>query len=162
MIRRGNKKILFISTEHKYTVNDLKQKGYERAMREHNLTPDIIYSSGDLNINEKDFSDYLDKKVPEVAMAVRDSMAISFMNLAIKKGHKVPDDVQVIGFQNTRYAVLANPKLTCVEIPIYEIGTKAMSFLTELMKQNGEGQKLQKEYPNIYVPYQIIWRESTK
>ena len=77
MIRRGNKKILFISTEHKYAVNDLKQKGYEKAMREHDLPVDIIYSSGDLSINEKDFNEYLDKRVPEVAMAVRDSMAIS-------------------------------------------------------------------------------------
>ncbi|HOA78230.1 MAG TPA: LacI family DNA-binding transcriptional regulator [Bacilli bacterium] len=163
MIRRGNKKILFISTEHKYAVNDLKQKGYEKAMREHDLPVDIIYSSGDLSINEKDFNEYLDKRVPEVAMAVRDSMAISFMNIAMKKGHRVPDVLQVIGFQNTRYAVLSNPKLTCVEIPIYEIGNKAMSFLTELMKQNGDNsQKDKKDHPNLYVPYQVIWRESTK
>ncbi|MCK9536040.1 MAG: LacI family DNA-binding transcriptional regulator [Bacilli bacterium] len=162
MINRGNKDILFISTEHKYTVNDMKQKGYEKAMREHSLPLNIIYSSGDVGVNEKDFTEVIDKKVPEVALAVRDSMAISFMNVVIKKGYKVPEDLQVIGFQNTRYAVLSNPKLTCVETPIYDIGNQAMAYLTELMKRNGEHQKAQKEHANIYVPYRMIWRESTR
>jgi len=159
MIMRGNKDILFISTEHKYTVNDMMQSGYEKAVQENNLIPRIIYSSGVMSVNEKDFSNVIDEKIPEVALAVRDSMAISFMNIASKKGYNVPDELQVIGFQNTRYAVLSNPKLTCVEMPIYDIGNKAMAYLTELMKNNIEPKK---EYENIYVSYKMIWRESTK
>jgi len=135
MIARGNKKIMFIATEHKYTVNDLKQKGYTKAMKEANLPLNVVYSSGDININEKHFAKALDEGSPEVALVVRDSMAISFMNVAIKKGYKVPDDLQVIGFQNTKYSVLSNPKLTCVETPIYELGNKAMVYLTELNKK---------------------------
>jgi len=158
MIARGNKKIMFIATEHKYTVNDLKQKGYTKAMKEANLPLNVVYSSGDININEKHFAKALDEGSPEVALVVRDSMAISFMNVAIKKGYKVPDDLQVIGFQNTKYSVLSNPKLTCVETPIYELGNKAMVYLTELMKNNGEPKKAS----NVLVDYKVIWRESTK
>ena len=158
MIEKGNKDIMFIGTEHKYTVNDLKLKGYMRAMEEAKLPINIVYSSGDININEKHFSSVIDKKIPEVALVVRDSMAISFMNIAIKKGYKVPQDLQVIGFQNTKYAELSNPKLTCVETPIYEIGNKAMAYLTELMKDNQESKKA----ANTLVDYKIIWRESTK
>ena len=88
MIERGNKDIMFISTEHKYTVNDMKEKGYRRAMEEANLPVNIIYTSGDLNINEKDFQEALSKGAPEVALAVRDSIAISFMNVAQKMGYK--------------------------------------------------------------------------
>ncbi|HPT89763.1 MAG TPA: substrate-binding domain-containing protein, partial [Bacilli bacterium] len=93
------------------------------------------------------------------AMLVRDSMAISFMNSAIRKGIKVPDQLQVIGFQNTRYALLANPKLTCVEIPIYEIGNQAMEVLTKLMK---EGLTVDSDNPHLLVDYKIIWRETTR
>lgn len=157
MIDRGNKKIIYISTEHLYSVNELKEDGYIRAMKEAGLNPVIVKSSGDLNINEEQFSEILDKDIPEVVLASRDSMAISFMNIAVKKGIKVPDQIQVIGFQNTRYADLSNPKLTCVETPIYEIGNVAMSNLTELMKNPGEV-----ETKNTFVDYQIIWRESTK
>lgn len=159
MIERGNKNIVFIGTEHKYTLNEMKQKGYARAMQDNGLQPKYYYSSGDININEGYFSDLLDKEVPEVALVVRDSIAISFMNVATKRGIKVPDQLQVIGFQNTKYAVLSNPKLTCAEIPIYEMGNKAMSYLTELMKDE---ETRNKKAEKILLPYDVIWRESTK
>lgn len=159
MIKRGNKKIVFIGTEHKYALNEMKQKGYTHAMKDNNLEPKCYYSSGNININEGFFENLLNEEVPEVALVVRDSIAISFMNVAVKKGIKVPNDLQVIGFQNTKYAILSNPKLTCAEIPVYEMGNKAMSYLTELMQdENFSGKKADK----ILLPYDIVWRESTK
>ena len=159
MIEKGNKNIVFVGTEHKYTLNEMKQKGYVRAMTEANLEPKLYYSSGDIAKNEKYFTELLDNNVPDVALVVRDSMAISLMNVAQKRGIKVPDQLQVIGFQNTRYALLSNPKLTCAEIPIYDMGSNAMSYLTKLMKEeNFKHKKAEK----ILLPYDIVWRESTK
>lgn len=159
MIGKGNKNIIFVGTEHKYTLNEMKQKGYVRAMNEAGLEPKLYYSSGDIAKNEKYFGDLLDENKPDVALVVRDSMAISLMNVAQKRGIKVPDSLQVIGFQNTRYALLSNPKLTCAEIPIYDMGSNAMSYLTKLMKEeNFKHKKAEK----ILLPYDIIWRESTK
>jgi LacI family transcriptional regulator len=79
------------------------------------------------------------------------------MNVAQKMGYKVPGELQVIGFQNTRYAVLSNPKLTCVDTPVYEIGAKAMAYLTELMSRPANA-----TMPNVMIDYQIVWRESTR
>lgn len=158
MIDRGNKNIVFVGTEHKYALNEMKQRGYVRAMNEAGLSSELIYSSGNINVNEGFFNKMLDEKVPDVALVVRDSIAISLMNVAVKKGIKVPDEFQVIGFQNTRYALLSNPKLTSAEIPIYEMGSRAMSYLTELMKEEVKQHKAEK----ILLPYDIIWRESTK
>ena len=157
MIDKGNKKITFVSTSHPYLVNELKVKGYIKAMEEAGLKPEIIKTTGVLEQNEKDFTEYLKNNKPEVVLAVRDSMAISFMNIAQKEGIKVPEDMQVIGFQNTRYAQLSYPKLSCIDTPIYEIGNVAMSKLTGLMKDEEE-----KEPENISVPYKMIWRDSTK
>lgn len=159
MINRGNKDVVFIGTEHKYTLNEMKQKGYARAMTEKGLEPVCYYSSGDISVNEEYFGKLLDEKIPEVALVVRDSIAISFMNVAVKKGIKVPEELQIIGFQNTKYAQLSNPKLTCAEIPIYEMGNKAMSYLTELMKDDGVKVK---KAEKILLAYGIVWRESTK
>jgi len=159
MIKRGNKKIVFIGTEHKYALNEMKQKGYAHAMQDNNLEPKFYYSSGNININEGFFENMLNEEVPEVALVVRDSIAISFMNVAVKKGIKVPEELQVIGFQNTKYAQLSNPKLTCAEIPIYEMGNKAMSYLTELMQDENSPRK---KADKILLPYDVVWRESTK
>ena len=158
MIDKGNQKITFISTIHPYLVNELMVKGYIKAMKEAGLEPDIIKTTGVLEANEQHFTEYLDKNpVPEVALAVRDSMAISFMNVAQKRGIKVPDQLQVMGFQNTRYSQLSYPKLSCVENPIYEIGNVAMSELTDLMKDDTD-----KKPSNIIVDYKIVLRDSTK
>lgn len=158
MIDRGNKNIMFINTQHKYVTSDLKQKGYEKAMKAAGLKPNVIMSSGTVSINEVQFAELLKDGCPEVVLASRDSIGISFMNVAVKKGYDVPRDLQVIGFQNTRYAQLSNPKLTCVEIPIYEVGSKAMSYLTELMKE----EEPSKNVKNVVVDYSVIWRETTK
>ncbi len=157
MIERGNKKIVFVTTTHFFSINDLKVKGYKRAMQEAGLDAEVIDSTGKLDQNEIQYKEYLSNHRPEVVLAVRDSMAISFMNVASKMGIKVPDELQVIGFQNTRYSSLSNPKLTCVETPIYEIGNIAMSRLTEEMQAETEVKP-----ESIVVDYKIIWRDSTK
>lgn len=157
MISRGNKDICFVGTEHRYAVNEHKEQGYNRAMKEANLPLNVLHSSGVLAINEKQFKDYLEKNRPEVVLSVRDSMAVSFMNTASKMGIKIPEEMQIIGFQNTRYAELSMPKLTCVETPIYEIGNVAMERLTDLMK-NPEETKPE----NVFIEYKVVWRESTK
>ena len=79
------------------------------------------------------YQEILQEEHPDVAIVVRDSMAVSFINVARQLHISIPDDLQVIGFQNTKYAELSRPKLSCIETPIYDLGEKAMDLLTKLM-----------------------------
>lgn len=160
MIKRGNKKIWMITTIRKYMMNDLKVDGYLAAMKESGLEPRVISVSGKTELNEVDYNEILKEEHPEVAIIVRDSMAVSFINVARLLNISIPEDLQVIGFQNTRYAELSRPKLTCVETPIYGIGEKAMDLLTSLMEREEETE----EMPELkqYVDYSVVWRDSTK
>lgn len=159
MIDKGNKNIWLISTIHKYVMNERKVKGYIQAMKEAKLEPRVIEVSGKTELNEVIYREILEQGHPEVAIVVRDSMAVSFLNVARGLHINVPNELQIIGFQNTRYSVLARPKLTTINTPIYEIGEKAMDLLTNLMEKDEET-----EIENLQeiVPYDIIWRESTK
>ena len=160
MIARGNTKIWMITTLRKYVMNDLKVEGYLAAMQEANLEPRVISVSGKTELNEVDYNEILKNEHPEVAIVVRDSMAVSFINVARLLHIHIPEEMQVIGFQNTRYAELSRPKLTCVETPIYDIGEKAIDLLTNLMEREEETE----EMPELkqYVDYSIVWRDSTK
>ena len=62
MIEKGNKNITFITTLHPYLVNELMVKGYLKAMEEANLESDIIKTTGVLEQNEYDFTNYLNNK----------------------------------------------------------------------------------------------------
>ena len=92
----------------------------------------------------------------EALIAVRDSIAVSFINTAIRLGYNIPEDFTVVGLQNTKYAILSRPTLTCVDTPVYDIGAVSMRLLTKLMA----GEELSDS--KIVLPYHIVERESTK
>lgn len=171
MINRGNKKIWIISTIRKYAVNDLKVQGYEEAMKEAGLETRVINVSGKTHLNEVSYKEILENEHPDVAIVVRDSMAVSFINVARSLHISIPDEMQVIGFQNTKYAELSRPSLTCINTPIYEIGEVAMDMLTDLMHEAEYEEKMEydetlEEHAEIEinknVDYSIVWRQSTK
>lgn len=158
MISRGNKKIWIVTTIRKYIVNDLKVDGYSRAMEEAGLTPHIVKVSGKTDLNQPSFMEELNKGYPEVAIVVRDSMAVSFINVARQLKINIPNEMQVIGFQNTKYAELSRPTLTCINTPIYELGEAAMDLLTDLMEE-----RVSEEEPiNKLIDFEVVWRDSTK
>ena len=165
MINRGNKKIWMITTIRKYIVNDLKVAGYAKAMIDAGLEPLVKNVPGRTDLNEPIYKELLENDKPEVAIVVRDSMAVSFINVARLLHIHIPDEIEVIGFQNTKYAELSRPKLSCIETPIYDLGEKAMDLLTKLMDIYDTDEEEEDEEDidaNIYVDYNVVWRESTK
>lgn len=54
-----------------------------------------------------------------------DLLAIGFIRAVLKAGARVPDDVSVVGFDNTSSAELITPELTTVAAPMREVGRTA-------------------------------------
>jgi LacI family transcriptional regulator len=161
MIEKNNKKIWLITSARKYAVYDLIAEGYNQAMLEAELTQKVVAVQGKTELNEVTFREILQEDQPEVALVVRDSMAVSFINVARLLHMSIPGSCQVIGFQNTKYAELSRPKLTCLNTPIYEIGEVAMSLLNELMALGEEdSDKDINLHPSV--AYDMVWRETTK
>ena len=154
MIDKGRKDIYLFSTVRHYFTNDLKEEGYIKAMKEANLEPRIFRTSGDVSINKVHFEEFFKNHSIDGAISVRDSIAVSFMNVAIKNNRRVPEDISVAGLQNTKYALLSRPTLTCLDTPVYDIGAVAMRLLTKLMRHE------EIESLHIVLPHSIIERES--
>lgn len=159
LIAQGKKEIMLISSLSQATLNKSREIGYKKAMEEAHLSPNVVPTSGSLEVNRPQFQEIIKKGAPECVISTRDSFAISFMNEAVRLGVKVPDALEVIGMQNTRYAELSNPRLSCIETPVYEIGSKAMQKLTKLMQAENPGEE---PIENLEVAYRFVARESTK
>ena len=125
-------------------------------MEEAGLEPRIFRTSGDPDINSLHFNEFFNNHKVDGVISVRDSIAVSFMNIAQKNGHKIPEDILVVGFQNTRYAQLSRPTLTCVDTPVYDLGAAAMELLTKYMKDEEIGNT------KVVLPYNVMYRESMK
>jgi LacI family transcriptional regulator len=155
LIDEGRKNIYMVSTVRKYMVNDLKEAGYLRAVREANLPEKIMRTSGRISINTEHFNEYFKDNVVDGVVAVRDSIAISFMNVAYDNDVNVPEDIGVVGFQNTKYARLARPQLSCVDVPIYDLGAVGMRLLTKLMDKEDVEERV------VKLPHSIVLRKTT-
>lgn len=155
MLQYGRKNIYLFSTARKYSINTQKEAGYIDAMNEAGLEPKIFRTSGDVSVNALHFEEFFKNTKIDGAIAVRDSIAISFMNVAQDYGVKIPEEISVVGLQNTKYAILSRPNLTCVDTPVCDIGAVSMRLLTKFMKQEEVGNN------KVLLPYRFIRRKST-
>jgi len=157
LISEGRKNIALFTTLKRYPVSILKENGYVKAMIESSLEPKICYTSGNLDTNQTDIRNFLNNNKVDGIIGVRDSIAIASMNYLMEQGYKVPDDVSIYGFQNTRYDLLCRPNISTVDVPTNEIGARAMKELTIEMLEE-ERNTVEKR---IMLKHRIIEREST-
>jgi len=81
-------------------------------------------------------------------------MAIQIMKILIKRGIRIPQDISIVGFDDT-LANLTIPELTTVSQPFYEMGVKAAEVLIERLKNP--------DLPiqHIKLPTKLVIRDST-
>ncbi len=156
LINKGRKNIYLLSTVRQYTTNEQKELGYTNAMKEANLEPKIFRTSGDLEVNKHHFKTFFETQPIDAAISVRDSIGVSFMNIALDANKKIPEDISVMSFQNTKYSVLSRPSLTCVDNPVYAIGAVSMRLLTKYMTNETVEQN------KVILPHNVVYRGSTK
>jgi LacI family transcriptional regulator len=70
---------------------------------------------------------------PTAIFAFNDNVAIGALNAARDLGLRVPDDVSIIGFDDTAQARVVRPQLTTVRQPLAELGRTGVSLLTRLL-----------------------------
>lgn len=76
------------------------------------------------------------KKLPDAIFAINDPVAIGAMKTLQKHGIKIPEDIAVVGFTESRMAMIIEPNLTSVEQPTFEMGKLAAELLLEQLKNN--------------------------
>lgn len=97
----------------------------------------------------------LDKK-PTAILSATDEMALGIIHAAQDQGLSIPEDLDIIGFDNTRLSLMVRPQLSTVVQPTYDIGAVAMRLLTKLMNKEPVEEHI------VELPHRIELRKSTK
>lgn len=71
---------------------------------------------------------------PRAIFATSDEIAYGAMDAAKDMGLKVPEDIAVAGFGNSRMSNLVEPKLTTVELPFHKMGIYGARLLFDLIE----------------------------
>lgn len=135
-------------------------EGFKKAHETHKITFDekMVFDGGFKAESAYDILQKLidTKQVPSAVVATTDSMAIGAINCLVDNGYKVPEDVSVAGFYDTKIAKMYRPQLTTIRQPIYDIGAIAIRLLIKQI--NGD----EKERKHFYLPHELILRDSTR
>ena len=88
---------------------------------------------------------------PTAIFALNDEMAVGVCKAAFKLGLRIPDDVSVVGFDDSPLAARLWPSLTTVRLPIHEMGMLAAQML--------QREENRQQLPPLVTPHLVV-RES--
>jgi LacI family transcriptional regulator len=92
---------------------------------------------------------------PTAIFAFNDMLAIGAMRAAQAWGIRVPEDLSIVGFDDTFEASIVTPTLTTVRQPLAEMGRMAVNQLVRLL----QNQRI--EALHIELETKLVVREST-
>jgi LacI family transcriptional regulator len=72
---------------------------------------------------------------PTAIFGFNDNVAIGVLHVARRLGLSVPDDLSVIGFDDTELATTVTPQLTSVRQPLAELGRTGVSLLMRILER---------------------------
>nr|BFE28882.1 LacI family DNA-binding transcriptional regulator [Actinomadura rugatobispora] len=130
LLRRGRRRIATIAGPQDMGVGVDRLAGYREALAGAGLPELVVYG---------DFSEAsgvaaaaelleLDPELDAV-FAADDPMALGAMRVLKKRGRRIPEDVSVIGFEDSASAPIADPPLTTVHQSVEEMGRRMARLL---------------------------------
>lgn len=75
------------------------------------------------------------KNAKAFIFAANDEMAAGIIDAAIEQGITVPRQLRVVGFDDTRIALMTRPRLTTVHVPMSSMGAGAVELLCQRLKE---------------------------
>lgn len=137
LLRCGHTRIGIIAGPEHFASGRLRVAGFQSAMAEQSLKPVPVYRHPDhtmVRCGEAVFLDLMQYHPDITAVfAVTDSMAIGALRSAKASGRRVPEDISIIGFDDTYLAELIDPPLTTIRIPKMLLGEESVSRLIALL-----------------------------
>lgn len=160
LIEHGHCKIGMVSGPATDVIaGEPRYSGYVKALAESNIeiNHDLFVEHGDYRFHGgyEAMKRLLNKNKDITAVFVAsDEMALGAISYMREVGIKVPEEISVIGFDNTKVSYMSIPKLTTVAQPMFDIGYTAVEKLEQLIS-HGSVEELR-----TYLPHEIKERAS--
>lgn len=142
LIEKGHKKIGHIRHTTKRLSSIYRYEGYLKALKKNNGVLDLKYiaiGKGTESGSYKAMTEILKNSVDDLPTAIfagTDLMATYAIKAIQDFGLRVPEDISVVGYDNTYMAQYFNPPISSVSIPTDEISKFAVENIIKLINND--------------------------
>jgi LacI family transcriptional regulator len=137
LVSQGHRRIAHLQGDPLYESARGRRQGYESALREAGLSVDVdLIQGGEWDPTTVDAAVRRLMQLadpPTGIFAANDSLAFRAIQVLRTDGHRIPEDVAVVGFDDIPLAQEMLPPLTTVRIPLAEIGRRAATRVLQLI-----------------------------
>ena len=137
LLELGHRRIAAITGPKGWIATEERLRGYHAALAAAGELPDpqlVIESDFEHEGGLRAATNLLKLPEPPTAIfAFNDQLAIGAMQAARARGLTLPEDLSIVGFDDTAEAAIVAPALTTVRQPLAEMGRIAVSLLTRLL-----------------------------
>jgi len=159
LIGLGHRRIAFAGGDQRSLASRERQYGYLSALSAAGIEPDPAHVLAE----DFAFEAGLDMGMrlltgaerPTAIFAACDATALGVLEAARRCGLRVPQDLSVVGFDDTFVAATTAPALTTVRQPVIEMGRQALQMLLQQVR----GEPI--DTPHVQLATQLIVRDST-
>lgn len=160
LIDRGCERIAYYSAPMHLDISQKRMQGYKDALEHHDIgfDKDLVYACDSYQDAIQISRSILKKHDrPDGIFAVNDRTAIGAMKIARQMGIHIPNELKIVGFENSEMAVIHEPELSSVDQFGFELGKEATNLLMQRIKLNSFDYKPEK----IVLKTQLIERSSS-
>lgn len=135
LVRKGHRRIAHIAGDQSTPPGRLRLKGYQAAAADAGLPMDaslLLYGDFTRGSATSPARQLMARDEPPSAIFVaNDTMAVDALIAVQELGFRVPDDVAIVGYDDTTEAQFVRPQLTTIRQPVAEMGRAAAEVLLD-------------------------------
>ncbi|QOS82196.1 LacI family DNA-binding transcriptional regulator [Paenibacillus sp. JNUCC31] len=159
LLELGHTRVAVLSEPSKVSSSKERVRGFREALEMAGLSlgaDQVRESSADLGSAKKEALVFLTEQNRATGLfCCNDMQAIGALQAAKELGLRVPEDVSIIGFDNTILASVTSPPLTTVAQPIEDLGRRAVDLLIDELKDES------KPPQRVVLKPELVVRDST-
>ncbi len=160
LVKHGHRRIAFIAGRPDDLEGDsgIRQRAYQTAAQDYGLVADqrfVAYGYHGIDGGQRAMRQILNSGVSFTAvLASNDESAIGAMAALREAGLRIPQDIAIIGFDDSLEAVTQLPPLTTLHCSPFEMGFQALELLLESIEGPTSDNLI------VQVPMRLIIRQS--
>ncbi len=140
LISQGYKKIYHLAGHKNLCVSNERIKGFRKALNKHKIAKEN-YKIIETGLLAKEGIEVIEDLIyqhdlPDAFYCENDLVAMGAIKKLKDNGYRVPEDIAVIGFTETRMAELVTPQLSSVKQPTFEMGKSAAKLLIKQIEND--------------------------